>query len=210
MKEGILILCIVMFIGQSGCQHGIRNSSSEPDRSIDSSRTEFGWEKIAFKEIEERLSGSGVEPLQNHPAERGVLEVRFWVGLDTLPLRSVILKKANGGSKAFFLAPSFDPSRRDWAVRELHQPENGWDTLWSRLDQLHLFDLRDASELGMEHRYIDMTNVVVEIRRGENYRTYHLFGLGVAEEQKHEEVRNIKDICTMLSDEFDLALHCGV
>jgi hypothetical protein len=165
------------------------------------------WEKIAFRYINARLAAGDIPALRNLELSEGSEEIRLWVGFDNSPIRGLILRKDNGESTALYIQPLTAPKAGSESTVQLQMPKNGWDNLWTKLDQLHFRELPDATEIGLEHnKYLDMRTVVVEVNSQGRYRTYHLFALEVPAEQKYPAVRNIREICALLSDEFGVDL----
>ncbi len=207
IKLSIAALVIVV-LANSQC--GYRQCPDEPPlrvkRASSIRHDPKPWERIFFQGIKERLAGSGLDDLRDLGLSGESMEVRVWIGFDTSPLRGMILRRESGDWYASYLRWSDDPS--DLGRTEIHlpPPKKGWQNLWIQLNTFGFLELPDYTEIGMEHKGLDTTCVVVEIATQDSYRTYLLFGLKDPDGSKLHPTQSLRMICRLLANEFGMQM----
>jgi hypothetical protein len=198
----------------SSCGAAYFESTSAKYREVKRRPYAAGWEQILLPEMIPRLKAAELPELRSVSLPEGDVEIRVWVGFDLSETRVLILRQIGGNWTASYLIglerDGFGSLKDDSVTTTeipLEDPKMGWQSLWKRLDELDFLYLPDAEEIGMEHIYIHSTIVVVEMLQGDWFRTYYLFGLPVEKEQHHKAVRNMREICLLLSEQFDVLVY---
>lgn len=175
----------------------VTKTNSNENQNSEQRRYEAIWQKLFFREINERIEGTEITNLRDLELPPDSKEIRIWVGFDLSPLRGLILKQNNEEWSALVLPP-LDSSNTLRNPQILLPPKNGWANLWKKLEQLEIMTLPDPIDYGD----IDGRGVVVEIKSGNSYRTYQYS----INNRTGDNYKKIKEICETLSNEFDIEL----
>jgi len=198
-------LLLVSSCTQDNLSRGNREVVTIQTAETQATPQEKRWVRIFFREINERIEGSGISPLREKELLPSEKEVRIWVGFDLYPLNGIILRENEGKRTASYVLPvKLSSSSKPIAV--LREPKSGWNAVWQRLEELGIYTLPDSEDIGATNGYPDAKGAVIEIKTGESYRTYLYGGLKTPEA---EETKKVVEICRILSREFGIDLFEG-
>jgi hypothetical protein len=160
------------------------------------------WERIFFRDINERIEDTDIKNLRNQEMSPNSREIRLWASFN--PLRGIILRQNEGGWSALYIPALDSASNSLMAPRPLPLPHSGWISLWEKLEGLGIYTLPDAVDIGADNSYPDAKVAVIEIKTPDSYRTYMYNGLDTA---KAPESKKALEICNTLSSEFGVQLY---
>ena len=156
------------------------------------------WEPIFFESINKVSDHLELYRLRNVTIAPGDIEVRLWVVFGLGPLQTIILRRV-AGKWSGWSGPSTNSAQE---LEPLH-PRSNWETVWSKLSELGIMELPDASSLPDEVGVFDGISYVVEINADGKYRTYEY---GNPAEQPWPEAKKMVRIARVLDREFGLGI----
>lgn len=209
----------VIFV-QLSCNFQTKNVVNNPNNKDSVNKDEYykAEEKKMFEESRKRfledllelankqLLTKNIKPLKTQELGTNDLEIRIWVGFGEPPEPvGFILEKKDEKWKAFYLS-----SNTKTNLKILSTPaKNDWNTFWQKLESKDILIIKDSMELGRDNGYTDASNIFVEIKQGSTYRNYSYVQRDLAanmnEEQK-QSWRKLIEICSIISDEFNITL----
>ncbi len=196
-------LCFFIFISCSRDSIKTRNLNAAPTNSSPEQEisTQEITEKIVLREISERISGTSIKNLKEQKLQLHSSEIRFWIGDSLTPLQGIILEQKGDEWAGMYLAPVERKSTKIPPPRALLPPKDGWRALWKKLENLGIFALPDAEDVGANSYYSDAPIVLIEISTNESYKNYMYVGFTTTENLVAKKVKTIVD--TIL-DQFSL------
>lgn len=206
MKTLCVLLFLALLFSQFNCS-GQRFPSANVKDTDPIEHRERPWERMIFKTIDERRKGTDLKSLKQVEVANGSAEIRIWVGFDLSPLRALILRGKGDEWSASYLRGSNESTDLGRDEMPLPPPRNGWPALWEKLNSHQFLNLPDATEIGIDSKYIDSRIIVVEIKKGTDYRAYHMFGLEAPKELEYAPVRQLRDALELLAKEFGVQLY---
>lgn len=155
----------------------------------------------SFEEINKRAKLAKLGNLRRVSLPEDDLELRVWIGFGVIPLEGFVIKRSSGRWLSTHLR-SISPrlARRDYQ-RTLQAPKSGWEPFWQHLTNEGVLTLPDSSELKGEILAADGESFVVEVKRGNSYRTYRYSNPDL---QQWPEAKSILGIVQTVLDEFDV------
>lgn len=130
------------------------------------------WKPIFFEAIDERTDLAGIGRLREERLKEDDIEVRVWGGFGKTALEGFVLSRKIAQWTALRLDFDFESRQRGPRTVRLKEPKIGWDQMWQELLERGLLTLPDAESINCDVNGLDGYSYVVEIKKGENYRTY--------------------------------------
>jgi len=127
-------------------------------------------EEVLLDEVDRFAETAGVKSLRKKTLATDSREDRIWVGFGPGITRGLIFEKAAGRSKGIYLPPTGEESSKT-RLQDL-APKDGWSKFWFELDSSGMLALPDDSAVGRLEPQPDSNVVLVEVRRGEEYRWF--------------------------------------
>lgn len=179
--------------------HLRKSQEAEPLGKVTS---EARWEPIFFKMINERLAESGIAELRTVQMTGNDFEVRVWVGFGGKGEDGIILRHSSNQWSGLHLHGISEGPRLVSTVSNLAAPRSGWEAAWQKLTQAGLLTLPDAPAVGCSTQIFDGVSYVVEISKGQKYRTYLYDN---PSHSKCSEAKQMLEIGGIIAEEFDLS-----
>lgn len=135
------------------------------------------------------------------PKPKRDLELRIWNGFGLRALEGFVLRRSSGNWSAIHLRGIHPKLPKEEYEKQLAAPKSGWEECWSRLVELGILTLPDASEIHCSTMMEDGMSYVVEINYENTYRTYMYDNPSYA---KCEQAQKMIKIGNLIAEEFDL------
>jgi hypothetical protein len=156
-----------------------------------------------WETIDSRTKQAGIQRLREIRLQDDDLEVRLWIGFGVKVLNGFVLKRTNDKWSAYHLSVNYDDPKH-WRPTSvpLREPIIGWNKSWLSLVENNILTLPDATSINCEKPMLDGISYVVEIRKGENYRTY---SYGNPELNKCAEARSMVAIADIIQRDYGVS-----
>lgn len=150
-----------------------------------------------FARIDHVVMEAGWKPLRTAVLPARALEIRVW----SVPALSAVDGIAFRRDGAVWIGRRVteSPQKRATPRVRVVNPKSGWQEFWAKAEPLGILTLPDSSTLGEEDLFYDGSTTVVEVRRGNKYRSYHYY---LASQQRWPEARQMTKIEELISEEF--------
>lgn len=217
-----LVLSFLLFISvfAPSASGEFRNVESEPRpkpsptalpspvEDFDSSIPKANWEPIFFESINERTKLAKVQKLRDSPLDKKDIEVRIWGGFGLSSLDGFRLVRTNNEWAAFRFDQVFSArNRSEYRTIKLGKPKKGWELLWTKLVDEGLLTLPDAESINCLARVFDGYSYVVEIKKGDKYRTYMYDNPDYPRKGRCRQTEQIVRIAKLIDEQFSLSRH---
>ncbi len=122
--------------------------------------------------IDEKIKATGIGRLRNSVIGKDDIELSVWNGFGLTTLEGYVLKREKGAWSGRRLYEDY--VRGEFVVRivSVETPHIGWEALWVALKTRRVLSLPDAELIKCNGKMQDGFTIVVEIRKGQDYRTY--------------------------------------
>jgi hypothetical protein len=157
------------------------------------------WEPVFFQAIDKRASAARLPSLRR-ALPKGDLELRLWNGFGLTQLQGFVLRRSSGQWSAIQLSVRSKPPRQEYE-KQLAAPKSGWNECWSKLMEMGVLSLPDASEINCSAGVLDGLSYVVEINYENTYRTYLYDNPSYAE---CEQAKKMIEIGNTIAEEFNV------
>lgn len=191
----------------------------ELPETVESDIPKSAWKPIFFETISNVTNRVGIEALHKTSLQAEDIEIRIWYGFGKSRLEGFVLKRNRtqwNGSHIYFEYPDdWNAKTHDFAaVRYVNkpmprsEPRSGWSTFWTQLRRRNILTLPNADSIDCRGDALDGFSYVVEIRKGENYRTY-MYDNPEYARKDCKQAEDILVIGKMIREEFDLNTGTG-
>ena len=153
------------------------------------------WEKSYFESINELSDKAGFKSLRNTALAKDDLEVRLWMGFGITQLEGFILKCIKNEWSAIQI-------NEDHRNIRLDEPKSGWAQTWQKLVDSETLTLPDAESINCNPRDTDGFSYVVELKKGNNYRTYMYENPDGGFENKCKEAAQMENIIKIIVQDY--------
>ncbi len=162
------------------------------------------WEKIFFEGINERTDEARIKSLRKTSLAKDDLEVRVWMGFGLTKLEGFILKRINKNWSAVRIMADYDSKKFINRNIKLNEPKSGWEKTWQKLIDAEILTLPDAKSINCNAGATDGFSYVVELKKGNNYRTYMYENPNPNSTNKCREANQILEIDKIIVQEFGI------
>jgi hypothetical protein len=162
------------------------------------------WEPIFFDAINESDAYAGFDKLRDSKLGDDDLEIRVWAGFGKSQLKGFVLRRIDSKWSAYRIGPENGKDFRKPGRFELGEPAIGWERAWSSLEDHKILSLPDARAIKCENRFLDGYSYVVEVKKGQNYRTYMYDNPDVKSENKCAEGDEILAIAEIITNDYQV------
>ena len=162
------------------------------------------WTETYFKTINQTTREADIESLQKSVLSDDDFEVRIWFGFGTTKLEGFVLSHIKNEWSATHIDSEF--TSRKFANRniKLNEPKSGWNNAWQKLLGADILTLPDAESLNCNAGAKDGMSYVVEIKKGEIYRTYMYENPWIDSKTRCQEADQMLEIGSIIAEEFGL------
>lgn len=130
------------------------------------------WEPVFFEGIDKVAIEAGIGKLRDLSVSDTDIEVRVWGGFGLTGIEGFVLKRIGDRWSAVYVrSQTREPYDGEKNV-QLKEPAAGWESAWASLIDRKILSLPDDSELNCGLGPEDGYSYVVEVKKGQNYRTY--------------------------------------
>lgn len=158
------------------------------------------WVPIFGQEINRRAAVANLPSLRT-ALPKDDLELRVWNGFGLTPLEGFVLRRNSGQWSAIHLTVIRSEQRKEAYEKQLAAPRSGWEECWSKLVNLGVLTLPDASAIQCSAMVEDGMSYVVEVNYDNSYRTYLYDNPSYAE---CEPAKKMIEIGNTIAEEFHL------
>jgi hypothetical protein len=131
------------------------------------------WEKYFFKEIDKRTKKAKLKRLRETEIAEDDIEIRLWLKPPfNIKLEGMILKRTKNVWSAVYLDSKYVSKRFIYPIIKYSEPKSGWEKTWQKLLNAEILTLPDAESIKCNHLVPDAETYIVELKKGDNYRTY--------------------------------------
>ncbi len=168
--------------------------------------TPIGSAKPIFHDtIDERTKKAGIGRLRNLTISEDDIEIRIWRGFGLTTLEGFVMRRIRNTWSAIHLDEDYKDGRFIQNSSGLKDPVRGWEAVWRSLNEHHILSLPNAEDINCSARYNDGISYVVEIKKGDNYRTYLYDNPSAPFENRCKEADEILAISAIISKDFGIA-----
>jgi hypothetical protein len=162
------------------------------------------WEKIFFESINQRTNEAGIKSLRETAIASEDIEIRVWIGFGLSKLKGFIMNRVKNTWSAKYITGEYGSKEFGNRIIQLKEPESGWEKNWQKLIDSEILTLPDAEAINCSPDVFDGTSYVVELKKGNNYRTYMYDNPDYSFAKKCREAGKMLKIIRIISEEFDL------
>lgn len=202
-----LILCICSgHISAQNPASKTQNNSNEVQKTYEVIVPDIPkdtWEKIFFESIDERTDEAQIKSLRKTKLADDDLEIRIWKGFGLMRLEGFILKRINKNWSAIHIDTNYVSGKVVNENKQLNKPKAGWEAAWKKLLDAEILTLPDASSIDCDSGLEDGTSYVVELKKGENYRTYMYDNPDRVSESKCAEIKKVLEIIKIITQDYN-------
>jgi hypothetical protein len=162
------------------------------------------WEKIFFKSIDELTDEVGIKSLRKTHLANDDIEIRIWMGFGVTKLEGFIMNRTKKDWTAKYVTADYISKKFVNRNIGLNEPQSGWEKTWQKLIDSEILTLPDAESINCNAGAEDGFSYVVELRKGNNYRTYMFENPGDDFPNKCREAGKILEIVRIISEDFNL------
>jgi hypothetical protein len=163
-----------------------------------------GWEKIFFEAIDERTDEAGITSLRKTVLTEDDIEIRVWMGFGLTKLEGFIMKRVRQNWSAKYIKADYISKKFVNRNIELNAPESGWEKTWQKLVDSEILTLPDAASINCNPQATDGFSYVVELKKGNNYRTYMYENPAMDFPNKCREAGRMLEIAKIIFEDFNL------
>lgn len=174
---GLLVCLPILMVFGSACENGNQQFSN-----TNNERTPVPLDsKVLLKKEKDRREGeeAGLDEMDRFAARYSVgslrekrlpantYELRIWIGVSPDTTRGLILTE----NSALYLPPIGDIGQGRFEPARALAPETGWEAFWNDVGNSGLIYFPEEPEAEEVEPWNDSNVVIVEVRKGNNYRS---------------------------------------
>jgi hypothetical protein len=171
-----------------------------PPEAVTPNVPKDSWEPLFFRDINRTTGRARLERLRNKRLKDEDVEARVWLGFGLTKLRGVVIARRGNKWSAIAIEPA--ETGDGYLSRDLAQPSGGWETAWASLLRHGLFTLPDAASINCNPGVEDGFSYVVEIKKGQNYRTYLYGNPDMQFESRCSQAHDMLEIARIISQSY--------
>jgi hypothetical protein len=157
----------------------------------------------AFETIDQVSVAVEKAPLRNLDLDANDLEIRAWGGFGLTATQGFILNRTAGRWSSVYIRPGFKKIRtREFTAVPLPEPAQSWEIAWQALLKQGILTLPTAEAINCEAMFEDGYSYVIEVKKGENYRTYNYDNPSQKFENRCSQADNILNIARQISEDY--------
>jgi hypothetical protein len=216
MKIAVLILYLNIAI--SVCSHVQSDDSSKatevvasPEPTVTATIPETivpdpsGTKPVFHELIDEVASSVGEQKLREIDLSANDIEVRVWAGFGMTSLHGFVLRRNDKKWSASEITSDFKmPRGLSYKEIPLSMPTAGWEEAWQRMLKHRLLTLPNAEAINCSAMHEDGYSYVVEIKKGDDYRTYLYDNPGARFENRCSEADEILAIASIITKDYSV------
>ena len=159
---------------------------------------------VFFESVDERCKEAGIKTLRNTAVSENDFEIRVWVGFGLKKLEGFILNQVSGKWSATHIDTDFSSKKSINRDTKLAEPKSGWQNTLQKLIDNDILTLPSAESINCSPMYEDGMSYVVEIKKGNKYRTYMYDNPWADFENRCAEADKMLNVGKIIFDEFGL------
>lgn len=171
---------------------------------INSDIPKASWEKIYFEGINERTDEAGLKSLRKTTLDKDDLEVRIWIGFGITTLEGFILRRIKDQWSAIYITGNYKSDKFINRNINLEEPKEGWNQTWQKLLNAEILNLPDAESINCNEGATDGFSYVLELKKGQNYRTYMYESPDMLISEKCKENIKIQNIIKIINQDYNI------
>jgi hypothetical protein len=162
------------------------------------------WTESYFKKINQRTREAGIESLQNTSLGADDFEIRVWRGFGLTKLEGFIINRIKETWSATFIDSDYVSKKFVSRNVQLSEPQSGWNAAFQKLLDAGILTLPDAESINCNAGAKDGMSYVVEIKKGDVYRTYMYENPWLETDTSCPEADRMLEIGGIIAEEFGL------
>jgi hypothetical protein len=217
MKSISVVFILFCFSTPAFLQEKQNRSSSKNPQTIELTKDELPQteevapntpnavsEKFFFKDINRRTDKAKLKSLTETEVAKNDIEVRLWFKVAFIKLEGMVLKRTKNVWSAVYLDTNYVSKRYLYPIIKYNRPKSGWDKMWQKLLKAEILTLPDADSIKCNNNSPDGETYIVELKKGNNYRTYMYVNPAPPPLDRCREAGQIVEIYKTIFHEFGI------